>query len=148
MDGVAYLGEKGEDGRFKPDSPKAFSFAMAGFKVKQRVRVTFEEYKETRTNRQSRAWWGIVIKSFCDEFGYRFANKRDREFVHTQVLFLCGWYEVKLGLHGEEIKVQKPTHNLPKDQFKQLYETAQEEGAKLSVMIADPESPQAMGAKA
>lgn len=147
MDGVAYLGEKGEDGKFKPDSPKAFSFAMAGFKPKQRVRVIFEEYKETRSNRQNRYFWGVVVRAFCEYMGYRFANARDREFVKDQILTGIGHYELKMGLGGKEIKVVKGTHNLPAREFKEMVEACQELGAENGIVIADPESPRALGAK-
>lgn len=147
MDAVSYLGVKDDNGKFSPDSPKAFSLAMARFQPKEKIKVTFEKHHETRSKAQNRAFFGIVVRAFCDEFGYRFNNKRDRDFVYSQVLLLCGWYEVKRGLHGEEVKEPKPTHNLPKHQFKQLYETAQEEGAKLGLMIADPESSIALAAR-
>jgi len=148
VDPLAFLGTKGEDGRFKPDSPKAFSYAMAGFKPGQRVRVTFEEYHETRSNAQNRAFFGIVVKEFCRFMGHRFNNERDRNYVKEQVLELVGHFETVPGLHGQMKVRVLPTHNMSKPAFKDLYERCQEEAAKLGLVLPDPGTPEYLGAKA
>lgn len=147
MDPVSYLGVKGEGGRFAPDSPQAFKYAMAAFQPNQRVRVTFEAYAETRSNRQNRFFWGVVVRAFCEHMGYRFGNARDKEFVKDQILIGIGHWEAKEGLGGQKVKVVKPTHNMPAKDFKSLVEACQELGASIGLVIADPESPRAQGAR-
>lgn len=147
MDPVAFIGTKGEDGKFKADSPKSFSFALAGFKPGQKIKVTFEEYHETRSNAQNRAFWGIVVKEFCAFMGYRFNNERDRNYVKDQVLELIGHCETVAGLNGEMKVRVLPTSKLSKPAFKDLYERCQEEGAKLGVFLPDPGTKEYLGAK-
>lgn len=147
MDPMAYLGVKGENGRFQPDSPKAFSLALARFQAKEKIKVTFEKYHETRSNAQNRAFWGIVVRAFSDYMGYRFNNERDRNYVKDCLLELIGHTEAVAGLNGEMKVRVLPTSKLSKPAFKDLYERCQEEGAKLGVFLPDPGTPEYMGAK-
>ena len=148
MDPLAFLGTKGEDGRFKADSPKAFSFAMAGFKPGQRVRVTFEAEGDNRTERQNRMFYGVVVRYFCEYMGYRFGNELEKEYVKAQVLEQVGHYDLVRGLDGKEKKLVKPTRKMDKKAFSELYEACQELAASLGVVLPDQNSQQAMGAKA
>lgn len=148
MDPVSYIGKKGEDGKFKPDSPRAFSFALAPFKTDEKIKVTFETHHETRSNAQNRAFFGIVVKEFCRFMGYRFNNERDRNYVKEQVLELVGHCETVPGFHGQMKVRVLPTHNLSKPAFKDLYERCQEEGAALGIVLPDPGTPEYLGAKA
>lgn len=134
VEAVLYPG-RAEAGRFIPDSPGAFKFAFRPFEGKA-VEVLVREFKKTRSNRQNRAWFGIVIKAFMDYMG-----ERDKLYVHTKVLEAIGHYEVKM-VFGKEDKKVLPTHNLKADKFKALYEAAQELGAQYGVMIPDPDSGQ------
>lgn len=148
VDGVAYLGEKGEDGKFRPDSPKAFSLAMARFQPKEKIKITFEKHHETRSNAQNRAFFGIVVKAFCDFMGYRFNNERDRLYVKDCILELVGHTETVKALNGEMKVRPLPTSKLSKPAFSDLYARCQEEGAKLGIFLPDPGTPEYMGAKA
>lgn len=148
MEPMSYLGVKGENNKFQPDSPKAFSLALAGFKPGQRVRVTFDMERDTRSERQNKAFYGVVVRYFCEFMGYRFGNEREKEYVKGQVLEAVGHYELVRGLDGKEKKLVKPTKKMEKKAFSELYEACQELGATMGIMIPDPESPQAMGAKA
>lgn len=112
------------------------------------VIVTFEERKTTRSNRQNRAFYGIVVKAFCEHMGHRFANARDKEFVKGVILNGIGHYEIRKGLRGEVVHDAKPTSNLNTQEFKELYEACQQLGAENGLVIPDPESALALGAKA
>lgn len=142
-DAVAYAGIVGEDGKLHPDSPGAFKFAFTPFKGKK-VKLTIEEWKETRSNQQNRAWFGIVIKYFMEYMGIR-----DRLYVHRVILEHIGHYDL-VEVFGKMEKKIKSTHNLPKREFSELYEAAQQLGAEFGIVIPDPTSAQAqavMGGK-
>lgn len=146
-DPMAYAGSVDEVGKFHPSAPGAFRFAFLPFKGREVV-LTIEAKKETRSNRQNRAFFGIVVRAFCERMGYRFASAKDKEFVKDEILIAIGHYEIKRGLGGKEKKVVKSTHNMPKMEFKEMYEACQMLGAENGLVIPDPESPVAMGAKA
>lgn len=135
---VAYIGTVGEDGKFIPDSPGAFKYALRPFPVGTNILITFEELKNTRSNRQNRAWFGIVIKEFMGYMG-----ERDKLYVHAEVCKAIGHYEVRESFEGP-VKVPKPTRRLSSDKFSELYKAAQELGASLGLMIPDPDSKYAL----
>jgi hypothetical protein len=143
---MAYTGHVDAAGKFHPVNPGAFKFAGLPFKGKD-VIITFEERKNTRSNQQNRAFYGIVVKAFCEYMGYRFASARDKEFVKDQILLEVGHYEIKKGLGGKVVHEVKSTHNLDTKAFKELYEACQKLGAENELVIPDPESAVAMGAK-
>lgn len=134
---VAYIGHVGENGEFSPDSPNAFKYAYRPFHGKT-VLLTIEEYKNTRSNRQNRAWFGIVIPAFMAYMG-----ERDKLYVHGEVLKAIGHYDIKESFEGQT-KNPKPTRNLSTEKFSELYQAAQELGASLGVPIPDPDSAQAL----
>lgn len=143
---MSYPGRFDAAGKFHPKDPGAFRHAGVPFKGKAGL-VTFEELKTTRSNRQNRAFFGIVVRAFCEHMGYRFANARDKEFVKDQILLGVGHYTVRKGLGGREVHEAMPTHNMDPRAFKELYEACQELGAQEGLVIPDPESPVALGAK-
>lgn len=145
-DPMAYAGRIDEAGKFHPVNPGAFKFAGLPFKGKD-VIITFEERADTRSNRQNRAFYGIVVKAFCEHMGYRFNNAREKEFVKNEILLAIGHYEIKAGIGGTEKKVVKPTHKMPAKDFSVMYETCQQLGAENEIMIPDPDSALALGAK-
>jgi hypothetical protein len=136
---VAYIGQVDADGKFIPDSPNAFKYALRPFRGLT-VQVTFEEYKPTRSDRQNRAWFGIVIKEFMGYMG-----ERDKLYVHQEVCKAIGHYEIKESFEGP-VKVPKSTRRLSAEKFSELYKAAQELGATFGIVIPDPESAQALAA--
>ena len=143
---MAYAGHVDGAGKFHPTNPGAFKFAGMPFKDKD-VILTWEERKDTRSNKQNRAFYGVVIRLFCEYMGYRFNNARDKEIVKTEVLLAIGHYDIKRGLGDKEIRVVKPTHNMKTKEFIEMYEQCQELGASMNIVIPDPESALALGAK-
>ena len=146
LDPVAYEGTVDENGKFFPYSPGAFKFALRPFRGRHIV-VRFEEWKATRSNQQNRAFYGIVVKSFCEHLGYRFANAREKEFVKAQILEAVGWYDIVKGIDGKDKHMIKPTSNMDTKAFSELYEACQQLGAEYGCPIADPESAQGLAAK-
>lgn len=145
-DSVEFLGRPTETGHFAPEYPKAlaaFLRSKAG-KKDALLRVTIEDWKPTRSNQQSRAWWGLVVKPFCEYMGYRYSSEHDRRYVHEQILIAIGHCEDAPELTGEVRKRALPTHDLKADKFWELYEGAQELGAGLGIVIPDPERAKAM----
>lgn len=146
MEPMAYAGTVDEAGKFRPINPGAFKFSFVPFKGRD-VILTIEERRTTRSNRQNRAFYGIVVKAFCEHMGYRFNNARDKEFVKSVILNGIGHYEIRKGLRGETVHDVKPTSNLDTREFKELYEACQQLGAENGLVIPDPESALALGAK-
>jgi hypothetical protein len=146
MEAMAYAGHVDAAGKFHPMNPGAFKFAGIPFKNKD-VILTWEERKNTRSNRQNRAFYGIVVKAFCEYMGYRISNARDKEFVKNEILLAIGHYDIKTGLGGKAVREVKSTHNLDTREFQELYEACQMLGAENGLVIPDPESAAVMGAK-
>lgn len=134
---VEYVGAVDEGtAKFHPDSPGAFRFAFAPFKGKK-VRLRIEEWKQTRTNQQNRAWFGIVVKEFM-----RHTGERNKEYMHRVILEHVGHYDLVETLGKMEKRI-KPTSKLSTREFSELYEAAQQLGAEYGIMIPDPDSSQA-----
>ena len=134
---------KADGGHIVPDSPKAMR-AFLQAKDGKIMRLSLEEWKEVRSPAQGRAWWGIVVKAFCEYMGYRFNSKRDRDYVHEQVLIAIGHCENVKGFDGQIKERALPTHRLKTDEFSDLYKRAQEFGAGIDVMIPDQGSTEAI----
>lgn len=146
LDPVAYEGTVNETGKFFPYSPNAFKFALRPF-VGKRIKVTFEEYRDTRSNQQNRAFYGIAVKLFCEYMGYRFSSAREKEFVKNQILEAIGHYDIVKGIDGRPKNMIRPTSNMDTREFSEMYEACQELGASLGLVIPDPDSAHAMAAK-
>lgn len=143
---VEYVGVVDMDSaKFEPDSPGAFRFAFAPFKGKK-VRLRIEEWKATRSNQQNRAFYALVVRSFCEYMGYRFGNEREKEYVKAQVLEAVGHYTIERGLDGKEKKLIKSTSRLDKREFSELFEACQQLGAENGIVIDDPDSARGLGA--
>jgi hypothetical protein len=100
----------------------------------QRVTWTVEKWRRTRTTKQNRAWFGVVITHFCKLLGMR-----DKKEVHRIVLRAIGHYDVVV-INGREIEILKTTHNLPTDEFGDLYAAAQQLAAEwFGYAIPDPD---------
>ena len=138
MEALVYLGAMGEDGKFHADSPSAFRAGAKAFAGK-RLRVTFEEPRETRSDRQNRAFYGLAVKAFCEHMGYRFNSVLDREYVKREILIAVGHFDRRRGLDGKEKLEPKPTKKLDTREFAELYEAIQVMGAEIGVMVPDPE---------
>ena len=138
LDPVTYDGTVDDNGKFFPYNPGAFKFALRPFRGK-RLRVTFEEYRETRSSQQNRAFYGLAVKAFCEHMGYRFANQRDKEFVKGQILEGIGWYEIAKGIDGKPKHKIKPTSNMSTQAFSEMYEAIQQLGAEYGVVVPDPD---------
>lgn len=136
---VAYIGQVGEGDKFIPDSPGAFKYAFRPFRGLP-ILVTIEEYKNTRSNRQNRAWFGIVIREFMAYMG-----ERDKLYVHREVCKAIGHYEIKESFDGP-VKEPKRTSNMSTEKFSELYKAAQEFGASLGIVIPDPDSSHGLAA--
>jgi hypothetical protein len=130
---VAYIGTVGPDDKFIADSPNAFKYALRPFRG-MTVLVTFEEFKNTRSNRQNRAWFGVVIREFMLYMG-----ERDKLYVHREVCKAIGHYDLKESFEGP-VKEPKSTRKLSAEKFSELYKAAQELGASLGIVIPDPDS--------
>jgi hypothetical protein len=143
---VEFLGRPTDDGHFRAESPKALAAFLAARarhgkerKKDMLLRVTIEDWKPTRTNQQNRAWFGIVVKLFCEHMGHRYGNAHEKEFVHEQILINIGHCETVRSFHGELKERALPTHDLEADKFWDLYERAQQLGAEMGIVIPDPE---------
>ncbi len=131
-DPFTYYGEI-RGGADHPDDPEL----MAGIRKElngKRVTWTVEEWKPKRTNKQNRAWFGVVIRDFCKLMGIR-----DKKAVHRDVLVQLGHYDM-VEVKGRNVEVLKPTHNLPVPEFSDLYAGAQQLAAVVyGHYIEDPD---------
>ncbi len=117
-DPFTYYGEI-RDGESLPDDPGLVARINAELEGK-RVTHTIEEWKPKRTNKQNRAWFGIVIRDFC-----KLMSIRNKDEVHRAVLLELGHYDV-VDANGRDVKILRPTKNLPVPEFADLYAGAQE----------------------
>lgn len=138
MEPLVYLGMMGEDGKFHPDSPSAFRAGAKAFAGK-RLRVTLDIPRETRSDRQNRAFYGLAVKRFCEYMGYRFNIEADKEYVKREILLAVGHCVTRRGLDGKERREPKPTKKLDTKEFSDLFEAIQMLGAEHGIVIPDPE---------
>lgn len=127
-----YYGEI-RGGESCPDDPGLVAKIHESLEGK-RTTHTVEEWKPKRTNKQNRAWFGVVIRDFCKLMGMR--NKDD---VHRAVLIELGHYDL-VEVNGRDIEVLRPTKNLPVPEFAELYAAAQQLAAEwYGHYIEDPD---------
>lgn len=136
-----FIGKATPDGHFKPTTgPNALRAFLKHKAAKDKtLRVIFEDWRPTRSNQQNRAWFGIVVKLFCERMGYRFSSERDKRYVHEQILIAIGWTEPGRDVHGQLQQRPKDTHDLDTAEFSDLYNRAQELGAQMDIVIPDPD---------
>lgn len=102
----------------------------------QRVTWTVEKWVRQRTSAQNRAWWGSIIGSFCKPACLAMRNKKE---VHRIVLTELHHYDVII-VKGREVFVLKPTHDLPTNEFAELFEAAQQLASEwFNYFIPDPD---------
>lgn len=119
-DPFTYYGEI-RGGESLPDDPRLLAGIYTELEGK-RVTHTVEEWKPKRSNKQNRAWWGVVIRDFCKPSLMAIRNKNE---VHRAVLKELGHYDV-VEVNGRNVEILRPTHNLPVPEFADLYAAAQE----------------------
>lgn len=131
-DPFTYYGEI-RDGADHPDDPGLMSGIRKELDGK-RVTWTVEEWKPKRTNKQNRAWFGVVIRDFCKLMGIR-----NKDEVHRAVLKELGHYDI-VDVNGRNIEILRPTKNLPVPEFSDLYAAAQQLAAEwYGHFIEDPD---------
>lgn len=127
-----YYGEM-TSGVVIPDDPV---FVSEAHKVLEgeRVTCTIEKWQRKRTNKQNRAWFGVVIREFC-----KLLAMRDKKEVHRIVLVELHHYDI-IVKNGREVKILKATHDLPTEEFSDLYAAAQQLAAEwFNHQIPDPD---------
>lgn len=122
-----------EGRKFLPDVPGALIEDFAGMEG-QLVELQYRPLKSTRSNKQNRAWWGIVVAKFMENTG-----ETDRRFMHEWILDQVDHVEIKMVMGVEKRKIL-PTHNLSKGKFAALYERAQALGSRKGIDIPSPEA--------
>lgn len=138
MEPLTYLGMMGEDGKFHPNSPTSFKAGAKAFAGRP-VKVTFEEPRETRSDRQNRAFYGLAVRAFCEHMGYRFNLEADKEYVKREMLIAVGHFTMRRGLDGTEKPEPKPTRKMDTKDFSDLFQAIQELGAEMGIVIPDPD---------
>jgi hypothetical protein len=122
-----------EKGRFIPTDAAAISAYLAT--LKGDGIVIYKRKVKPRSNQQNRAWWGIVIPIFQACYG-----ERNPESAHYTLLHQIH-YDVVEDIKGRKRRVVKPTHNLPTDEFSELYKAAQQFMAEeYNCDVPDPDS--------
>lgn len=132
-DWKACTGVVDEGGKFLPDVPTALIEDFAQFKGKL-VELQYRPLKSTRSNRQNRAWWGIVVAEFMKKTGVK-----ERRVMHEWILDQIHHVEIVV-IMGVEKRKLLPTHNLSRGKFSALYKKAQDLGSRLGIEIPDPEA--------
>lgn len=147
---AAYAGEPTEDGRFVPDSPGALrALLKSKAKAKKKIMIIIEDWRPVQSDAQRRMWFGIVVKRFCDETGYSFGNKHERDFVHHQVLIACGRYEVRKIFGKKVLEADSMKRgSMTAEEFSELFADAQRLGAEQEIIIPDPKSVEGLAMQA
>ena len=104
-----------EGGKVTYDDPVSLNFWLSLFNGKK-LEVVFRIARNRRSNQQNRAWWGLMVPAFAKCYG-----TDDLEEAH---LVLCRQihYEIKPDKNGKLHRHRKETHNLPTDEFSELWE--------------------------
>ncbi len=123
-------------GEFIPADPVSYCLSMAKFND-MAVTATFKAFRNTRTQRQNRAWHGIVVPIFMVCYGERY----NHEAAHYTLLGLIH-YDVSADINGKLTRSIRPSHNLSTVEFNELYQKAQQymaEEYQMDVPDPDPE---------
>lgn len=133
---IVYTG-KTIDGLFVPDRPAEYAKAFLR-KDGTPMIVVAKRLVPKRSGGMNRYWFGVVVAMFMEEMGIQ-----DKEEMHHIILENIGHYDLK-GVGKREIKVVKPTRDLPKDEFMTLIDHAGQLFAEwYGGYIPTPGSPQA-----
>ena len=119
-------------GKFVPADPAHYAMTLAA--MDGPVTVILKRFHDTRTNRQNRAWFGIVVPIFQKCY-----NERSKEVAHYTLLKQIH-YDIVTDIKGRIHRQVKPTHNLQTDEFSELYAKAQQFMAEeYGVDVPDPD---------
>lgn len=101
------------------DDKAAIARFLSTKKDGTRIRMTMVKDVPRRSDGMNRFWWKCVVEPFREEMGLD-----DKDEAHRQILIAIGhWDEVEV--LGMRVKIPKPTHNLPEDQFMELVTRAE-----------------------
>lgn len=81
----------------------------------KRVEVTLKEYKNTRSNRANRYYWGVVIPSVFKAFAEVGIKLVNHEQAHEAVRIKFLMEEIQVG--EESFRVPKSTSRMKTDEF-------------------------------
>ena len=81
----------------------------------KRVEVTIKEYKDTRSNRANRYYWGVVIPSVFKAFAEMGIKLVNQEQAHEMMRIKFLMEEVQIG--EESFRVPKSTTKMKTDEF-------------------------------
>jgi len=81
----------------------------------KRVEVTIKEYKNTRSNRANRYYWGVVIPSVFKAFAEMGIKLVNQEQAHEMMRIKFLMEEVQIG--EESFRVPKSTTKMKTDEF-------------------------------
>lgn len=96
-----------------------------------KVRIILEKVRGTRTNRQNRYYWGVVLELIAHHTGYLPEDVHEimkSKFLRTKKVWRTG-----------EITVLKSTAELTSDEFTQYIEQVRVEAGEMEIEIPDPD---------
>lgn len=120
-------------GKLISEDPDSFMVWMAMLEGKKIV-GTLKKWHKTRTSQQNRAWWGIMIPIYMQCYG---TDNKDE--AHRALCCAVGHSETHCDIKGRRHEEPKETHNLPTDEFSQLWEKgARHIAIEFGVVVPDP----------
>ena len=113
-------------GKLILDNPRYWKGMVMGF-ADAKVRIVLEKVRGTRTQKQNRYYWGVVLELIAEHTGYL------AEEVHE--VMKSKFLRQKKVWRGGEITVLRSTSDLTSDEFGEYIEQVRAEGAEMEIDI-------------
>ena len=118
-----------KDGKLVMNNDHYFLGMIQGFEDTNKVRITIEKERGTRSQNQNRYYWGVVLPVIAEHMGERV------EDLHE--VFKSRFLRKKRVWRGGEITILRSTSELTSDEFAEYLSQVIQEGAELGVVVPE-----------
>ena len=119
-----------KQGKLILDNPRYWKGMVMGF-ADAKVRIVLEKIRGTRTQKQNRYYWGVVLELIANHTGY--LTEEVHEVMKSKFL------RSKKVWGGGEITILRSTSDLTSDEFAEYIEQVRVEATEMEINIPDPD---------
>lgn len=116
-------------GKLVLDNDRYFRNMICGYEDTDKVRITVEKERGTRSQNQNKYYWGKVLPEIGKHIGERVEDLHD--------IFRSRFLRRKRVWRGGEITMVRSTSELTSDEFAEYLQQIIQEGAELGVVVPD-----------
>jgi hypothetical protein len=116
-----------KDGKLVLDNPRWFRTCLLKYDDTDKLRITIEKERGTRSKKQNAYYWSVVLAYIAEYMG------EQPEDLHE--IFKAKFLKRKRVWRGAEMTVLPSTTKLNSDEFGEYIERCVQEGAELGVVV-------------